>query len=158
MRNTVLVVDDEPDVVDLVRFYLPRAGFEVHVALTGAGGLNAAKERRPDAIILDIMLPHMTGIEVLQALRASTEPSGIPVVMLTAKGEISARILGLELGVDDYLTKPFSPRELVLRIQNLLKRLRMVESASVLTVDEFRLDKNNVEISIHVRRLYLTTM
>jgi DNA-binding response OmpR family regulator len=157
MRNTVLVVDDEPDVVDLVRYHLHRSGFEVHVALTGAGGLNAAKERRPDAIILDIMLPHMTGIEVLKALRASTETSSIPVVMLTAKAEISDRILGLELGVDDYLTKPFSPRELVLRIQNLLKRLRMVESASVVTVDEFRLDKNNFEISIHGRRLELTT-
>jgi two-component system phosphate regulon response regulator PhoB len=103
------------------------------------------------------MLPHMTGIEVLKALRDSAETSSIPVVMLTAKAEVSDRILGLELGVDDYLTKPFSPRELVLRIQNLLKRLRMVESASVLTVDEFRLDKNNFEISIQGRRLELTT-
>jgi two-component system phosphate regulon response regulator PhoB len=103
------------------------------------------------------MLPHMTGIEVLKALRASTETSSIPVVILTAKAEISDRILGLELGVDDYLTKPFSPRELVLRVQNLLRRLRMVESASVLTVDEFRLDKNNFEISVSGKRLELTT-
>jgi two-component system phosphate regulon response regulator PhoB len=99
----------------------------------------------------------MTGIEVLKALRASTETSSIPVVILTAKAEISDRILGLELGVDDYLTKPFSPRELVLRVQNLLRRLRMVESASVLTVDEFRLDKNNFEISVSGKRLELTT-
>jgi two-component system phosphate regulon response regulator PhoB len=103
------------------------------------------------------MLPHMTGIEVLKALRASTETSSIPVVILTAKAEIADRILGLELGVDDYLTKPFSPRELVLRVQNLLRRLRMVESASVLTVDEFRLDKNNFEISVSGKRLELTT-
>jgi len=94
---------------------------------------------------------------VLKALRASTETSTIPVVILTAKAEISDRILGLELGVDDYLTKPFSPRELVLRVQNLLRRLRMVESASVLTVDEFRLDKNNFEISVNGKRLELTT-
>jgi DNA-binding response OmpR family regulator len=94
---------------------------------------------------------------VLKALRASTETSAIPVVILTAKAEISDRILGLELGVDDYLTKPFSPRELVLRVQNLLRRLRMVESASVLTVDEFRLDKNNFEISVSGKRLELTT-
>jgi DNA-binding response OmpR family regulator len=99
----------------------------------------------------------MTGIEVLKALRASAETSSIPVVILTAKAEISDRILGLELGVDDYLTKPFSPRELVLRIQNLLRRLRMVESASVLTVDEFRVDKNNFEISVSGKRLELTT-
>src|SRR5258708_17439530 len=103
MRNTVLVVDDEPDVVDLVRYHLHRSGFEVHVALTGAGGLNAAKQRRPDAIILVIMLPHMTGIEVLNALRASTETSSIPVGIVTANAESSDRLLGPELGVDRYI-------------------------------------------------------
>ena len=157
MRDTILVVDDEPDVVDLVRYHLHRSGFEVCVALTGASGLNAAKERRPDAIVLDIMLPHMTGIEVLKALRTGSETASIPVVMLTAKAELSERIIGLELGVDDYITKPFSPRELVLRIQNLLRRLRTAHSTSIVTVDEFRLDKNNFEVSLHGKRLELTT-
>jgi DNA-binding response OmpR family regulator len=157
MRDTILVVDDEPDVVDLVRYHLHRSGFEVWVALTGASGLNVARERRPDAIVLDIMLPHMTGIEVLKALRTATETASIPVVMLTAKTELSERIVGLELGVDDYITKPFSPRELVLRIQNLLRRLRTVHASSVLTVDDFQLDKNNFEVIVCGRRLDLTT-
>jgi DNA-binding response OmpR family regulator len=157
MRDTILVVDDEPDVVDLVRYHLHRSGFEVCVALSGASGLNVARERRPDAIVLDIMLPHMTGIEVLKALRTAAETATIPVVMLTAKTELSERIVGLELGVDDYITKPFSPRELVLRIQNLLRRLRTVHAASVLTVDDFRLDKNNFEVTVSGRRLDLTT-
>ncbi|MBV8814111.1 MAG: response regulator transcription factor [Verrucomicrobia bacterium] len=157
MRDTILVVDDEPDVVDLVRYHLHRSGFEVWVALTGASGLNVARERRPDAIVLDIMLPHMTGIEVLKALRTATETASIPVVMLTAKTELSERIVGLELGVDDYITKPFSPRELVLRIQNLLRRLRTVHASSVLTVDDFQLDKNNFEVTVCGRRLDLTT-
>jgi DNA-binding response OmpR family regulator len=157
MRDTVLVVDDEPDVVDLVRYHLHRAGFDVLVALSGPSGLRTATESRPDAIVLDIMLPQMTGIEVCKALRKSAQTSTIPILMLTAKTEPSERIAGLELGIDDYITKPFSPRELVLRVQNVLRRLRSVQSSSLVTVDEFCLDKGNFEISLSGRRLELTT-
>jgi DNA-binding response OmpR family regulator len=157
MRDTILVVDDEPDVVDLVRYHLHRAGFDVLIALSGTSALAAARDSRPDAIVLDIMLPQMNGLEVFKLLRRTDETIDIPILMLTAKAEPSERIAGLELGVDDYITKPFSPRELVLRLQNLLRRLRAVQTASMLTVDEFKLDKGNFEISISGRRLDLTT-
>ncbi|HEY6841701.1 MAG TPA: response regulator, partial [Chthoniobacterales bacterium] len=145
MVDTILVVEDEPDVVDLVRYHLRRAGFNVLTAFNGPAGLTAATESHPDAIVLDIMLPQMTGIEVCKALRDANATSDIPILFLTAKTEISDRIAGLELGVDDYITKPFSPRELVLRVQNLLRRLRAVPNSSVLVVDEFCLDKGNFE-------------
>jgi DNA-binding response OmpR family regulator len=157
MVDTILVVEDEPDVVDLIRYHLRRAGFEVLTASNGPAGLTTATQTRPDAIVLDIMLPQMTGLEVCQALRQSNETADIPVLILTAKAEMTDRIAGLELGVDDYITKPFSPRELVLRVQNLLRRLRLVRNTSVLTVDEFCVDKGNFEISFHGTRLDLTT-
>jgi DNA-binding response OmpR family regulator len=157
MRNTVLVVDDEPDVVDLVRYHLHRAGFEVLVAVNGPSALQTTMENRPDAIILDVMLPQMSGTEVLKLLRQHPESASIPVLMLTAKAETAERIAGLELGVDDYITKPFSPREVVLRTQNLLRRLLTVPNSALVTVDEFRLDKSNFEFTVRGRRLDLTT-
>jgi len=157
MQDAILVVDDEPDVVDLVRYHLHRAGFDVLTVLSGPAAVASACEARPDAIILDIMLPQMSGIEVCKTLRKTDETMDIPILMLTAKAAPSERIAGLELGVDDYITKPFSPRELVLRLQNLLRRLRAVQTASALTVDEFRLDKSNFEISISGKHLDLTT-
>jgi DNA-binding response OmpR family regulator len=157
MRETILVVDDEPDVVDLVRYHLHRAGFSVITALNGPSGLSAAQESRPNAIVLDIMLPQMNGTEVFKNLRKDEGTCDIPILMLTAKAAASERLAGLELGVDDYITKPFSPRELVLRIQNLLRRLRAVQTAAVLTVDEFCLDKGNFGITVRGKRLDLTT-
>ncbi|HZC58431.1 MAG TPA: response regulator transcription factor [Chthoniobacterales bacterium] len=157
MSDTILVVEDEPDVIDLVRYHLHRAGFEVLTAFNGPAGLATATESRPDAILLDIMLPLMTGIEVCKALRNADETADIPILILTAKAELPDRLAGLELGVDDYITKPFSPRELVLRLQNLLRRLRIVRKSSVLNVDEFSLDKGNFEIKIRGTRLDLTT-
>jgi DNA-binding response OmpR family regulator len=157
MVDTILVVEDEPDVVDLIRYHLRRAGFEVLTASNGPAGLTTATQTRPDAIVLDIMLPQMTGLEVCKALRQANETADIPILILTAKAEMTDRIAGLELGVDDYITKPFSPRELVLRVQNLLRRLRLVRNKSVLTVDEFSVDKGNFEITVHGTRLDLTT-
>src|ERR1700719_336778 len=157
MRETILVVDDEADVLDLVRYHLHRAGFDVDVASSGTAALLAARQRRPDAIVLDIMLPQMSGTEVFRKLKLEIDTAQIPVLMLTAKGLLSERIAGLELGVDDYITKPFSPRELVLRVQNLLRRIRVVRNSSVLMVDEFRVDKGNFEITVHGTRLDLTT-
>ena len=157
MGDIILVVDDERDVVDLVRYHLNRAGFDVISALTGPTGLAAAQETRPSAIVLDLMLPQMSGTEVFKALKRNNQTSGIPILILTAKTATSERIAGLELGVDDYITKPFSPRELVLRIQNLLRRLRSVPTSSVVNVDEFRVDKSNFEISLQGKRLDLTT-
>jgi DNA-binding response OmpR family regulator len=157
MRETILVVDDEADVVDLVRYHLNRAGFDVDVASTGVAGLNAARQQRPDAIVLDIMLPQMSGTEVFQRLRQGLDTAKIPILMLTAKCQLSERIAGLELGVDDYITKPFSPRELVLRVQNLLRRIRNAQTPDILEVDGFSLNRPNFEIAVEGKRLVLTT-
>jgi DNA-binding response OmpR family regulator len=157
MRETILIVDDEADVLDLVRYHLNRAGFDVDVASSGTAALLAARQRRPDAIVLDIMLPQMSGTEVFRKLKLEIDTAQIPVLMLTAKGLLSERIAGLELGVDDYITKPFSPRELVLRVQNLLRRIRETRTSAVIEVDGFCLNKSNFEITVQGRRLELTT-
>ena len=118
----ILVIDDEPDAVELVEFNLRSAGYEVVTAADGAEALKKARAHSPDLVVLDVMLPEVDGLEVCKILRRDPATSGIPLIMLTAKAAEIDRVLGLELGADDYITKPFSPRELVLRIKNLLKR------------------------------------
>ncbi|WP_405015586.1 response regulator transcription factor [Kitasatospora sp. NBC_01539] len=117
----MLVVDDDPTVAEVVTGYLRRAGYDVDRAADGHQAL-AAAARRPDLVVLDLMLPGIDGLEVCRRLRATEYGAALPVVMLTAKGDEADRILGLELGADDYVTKPFSPRELVLRVQSVLRR------------------------------------
>jgi DNA-binding response OmpR family regulator len=120
MGQRVLVVDDDPTVSDVVRRYLEREDFSVRLAGDGQAALDAYRHDRPDLVVLDIMLPGIDGLEVCRRLRA--QDPGLPVIMLTALGEESDRVLGLEIGADDYVTKPFSPRELVLRVQSVLRR------------------------------------
>src|SRR5688500_17173720 len=120
MGQRVLVVDDDPTVSDVVRRYLERAEFEVTLAEDGPGALSAVAQSRPDLVVLDLMLPGIDGLEVCRRLRA--DDASLPIVMLTALGEEADRVVGLELGADDYVTKPFSPRELVLRVQSVLRR------------------------------------
>ncbi|MFD7901603.1 response regulator transcription factor [Kitasatospora sp. NPDC059722] len=122
--SRILVIDDDPTVAEVVAGYLTRAGHLVDRAADGAEGLALARSAPPDLLVLDLMLPGLDGLEVLRRLRASAEGAGLPVVLLTAKGDEADRILGLELGADDYVTKPFSPRELVLRVQSVLRRAR----------------------------------
>ncbi|QNS02595.1 response regulator transcription factor [Streptomyces xanthii] len=117
----VLVVDDDPTVAEVVAGYLDRAGFLVERAADGPTALARATARRPDLVVLDLMLPGMDGLEVCRRIR---ESGPVPVVMLTARGDEDDRILGLEIGADDYVTKPFSPRELVLRVESVLRRAR----------------------------------
>jgi DNA-binding response OmpR family regulator len=117
---TVLVVDDDPTVREVVAGYLERAGLEVVEAGDGVAAVDAARERSPDLVVLDLTLPGLDGLEVFRRMRS--ERGDLPVVMLTARGEESDRVLGLEIGADDYVTKPFSSRELVLRIQSILRR------------------------------------
>ncbi len=157
MQDTVLVVDDEPDVVDLLRYNLGKAGFAVLVAVSGDRGLDMARQMRPDIIVLDLMLPGMSGHEVCRALKGDANTEGIPVLMLTAKGELHERVKGLELGADDYVTKPFSPRELVLRVQALLKRHRVMPRSGTLRVEGITLDKTKFEARLDGLRLDLTT-
>jgi DNA-binding response OmpR family regulator len=120
MGQSVLVVDDDPTVSDVVRRYLEQAGCRVRLAGDGGSGLAAIDAERPDLVVLDIMMPGIDGLEVCRRLRG-THP-GLPVIMLTALGEEVDRVLGLEVGADDYVTKPFSPRELVLRVRSVLRR------------------------------------
>src|SRR5437868_4080075 len=122
VRPKILVVDDEPEAVELVEFNLKQAGFEVAVAADGAEALKKARGLVPSLIVLDLMLPEVDGLEVCKMLRRDAATSKVPIIMLTAKAAEIDRILGLELGADDYITKPFSPRELVLRVKRILRR------------------------------------
>lgn len=124
MKEKILVVDDEPDAVDLVEFNLVQAGFQVTTALDGASALQKARASLPSLIVLDLMLPEMNGLEVCKTLRRDPATAAIPIIMLTARAAEIDRVLGLELGADDYVTKPFSPRELVLRVKKILERGR----------------------------------
>jgi two-component system, OmpR family, phosphate regulon response regulator PhoB len=118
----VLIVDDEHDLAQLIDFNLKAAGFSTHVASTGETALSAAREQRPDLVLLDLMLPDMPGTEVCRQLRAGANTRDMLIVMLTAKGEEADRVRGFEVGADDYVTKPFSVRELVLRLKAILRR------------------------------------
>jgi DNA-binding response OmpR family regulator len=122
VRSKILVVDDEPEAVELIEFNLKQAGFDVMTAADGAEALKKARAGAPSLILLDLMLPEVDGLEVCKILRRDAAMARIPIVMVTAKAAEIDRILGLELGADDYITKPFSPRELVLRIKNVLQR------------------------------------
>jgi two-component system alkaline phosphatase synthesis response regulator PhoP len=131
----ILVIDDEQSIVDLVTAYLRKEGYEVHVALDGPAGLKAARNLKPDLIVLDIMLPGLDGLELLSQLRRESD---VYVIMLTAKSEETDKIVGLSVGADDYLTKPFSPRELVARVKAALRRIRVGAGAAETTVLAFR--------------------
>jgi two-component system phosphate regulon response regulator PhoB len=118
----ILVVDDEPDLLELVRLTLHQAGHQVDTATSGRAALDALRQRRPDLLILDLMLPDLSGTELCRRLRADSEFASLPVLMLTAKADEVDRVVGFELGADDYVTKPFSTRELALRVAALLRR------------------------------------
>ena len=121
MKTKILVVDDEPDALELIEFNLKSSGFDVATAADGEEALKKARDILPGLIILDVMLPEVDGMEVCKILRRDQRTSGIPIIMLTAKAAEIDRVLGLELGADDYVTKPFSPRELILRVKRLLR-------------------------------------
>jgi two-component system phosphate regulon response regulator PhoB len=154
--HTVLVVDDETDILELVVFNLERQQFKVLTADNGISAVQIAKEKIPDLIVLDLMLPGMDGFSVYRELRADPRTSGIPVLMLTAKGEVNDRIAGLELGADDYVTKPFSPRELLLRVRALLKRTRKVTVDASLKSGDFLLERNTLKLFLAGRPVDLT--
>ena len=122
MNTKVLIVDDEPDALELIDYNLKGAGYHVFTAGNGARAVELAQRHLPDLIILDLMLPEIDGVEVCKILRRNSETQDIPIIMLTAKADEIDRVIGLEVGADDYVTKPFSPRELTLRVKNILRR------------------------------------
>ena len=155
----VLVVEDEPDIAALIAYQLTREGFRVETVGSGTEALVAIDKEAPDLVVLDRMLPGLSGDEVIQRLRDDPETLSIPVLMLTAKREQEDRIEGLELGADDYLTKPFSPRELVLRVQAVLRRAQDVGTASggrVLRAGPLRMDLASHRVLLEGRELILT--
>lgn len=157
MKQKVLVIDDEPDAVELVAFNLKEAGFEVVTAGDGAEALKKARANLPDLILLDVMLPEVDGLEVCKILRRDPATAGIPVIMLTAKAAEIDRILGLELGADDYITKPFSPRELVLRVKKMLQRGKTAsEKRDLLQYGELSIDIPRHVVSLQGRVIDLT--
>jgi DNA-binding response OmpR family regulator len=127
VKLRILVVDDEPEAVELVAFNLQQAGYAVTTAADGAEALKKARTQMPDLIVLDVMLPEMDGFEICKVLRQDAATAKVPIIMLTAKAAEIDRVLGLELGADDYLTKPYSPRELLLRIKKILSRSQAEE-------------------------------
>ncbi|MGP4051971.1 response regulator transcription factor [Streptomyces sp. 2A115] len=158
-RTRVLVVDDDPTVAEVVAGYLDRAGYDVDRAGDGPSALARAAAHWPDLVVLDLMLPGMDGLEVCRRIRGR---GPVPVIMLTARGDEDDRILGLEVGADDYVTKPFSPRELVLRVESVLRRARPATTehplhAPGLTVDPGgrRATKNGAELALTVREFDL---
>jgi two-component system phosphate regulon response regulator PhoB len=154
--HTVLVVDDEADILDLITFNLQRQGLKVLAAGDGLGAVQLARENRPDLIVLDLMRPGKDGFTVFKELRADTRTSQIPVIMLTARGELDDKIAGLELGADDYVTKPFSPKELTLRVQALLKRTKRVIADSSLKSGKFHLERNTLKLYLDGETVDLT--
>ena len=140
--HKILIIEDEKDIADLIAFNLERAGFEALKAHDGISGTDMAMRERPDLIVLDLMLPGRDGYGVFRELRRDPRSVNIPVIMLTARAQTEDRIQGLEVGADDYLTKPFSPKELMLRIQAVIKRSDAPPGAVEFTYGPFRFDKN----------------
>ncbi len=149
--KTILVVDDEPKIVKLVRDYLERAGFAVHTAADGKTALSLARTEKPDLIVLDLGLPRLDGLDVTRELRKVT---GVPVIMLTGRSEESDKLIGLELGADDYITKPFSPKELVARVRVVLRRVENASAApEVLHAAGLTLDLPRMRVSAEGREI-----
>jgi two-component system phosphate regulon response regulator PhoB len=157
MKAKILLVDDEPDALEILGFKLREAGFTPIFAKDGARALAAARQDRPDLIVLDLMLPEVDGLEVCKILRRDPATAAIPILMLTARAAEMDRVLGLELGADDYVTKPFSPRELVLRIRKLLQRLQAAgEPQAQLRVGPIEIDVPRHTAQVEGKPLVLT--
>lgn len=155
--QTILVIEDEEDIADLIAYNLKRNDYEVALASDGLVGLSEAKNILPSLIVLDLMLPGMDGMSVYKELNKDAATRKIPVIMLTARGQTEDRIAGLDLGVDDYMTKPFSPKELMLRIKNLLKRTGVATSGSELQCGPFLFIKNSLLFYIDGEEIDLTS-
>jgi two-component system phosphate regulon response regulator PhoB len=156
--DRVLVVDDEPEIVALVAYHLAKAGYRVSTAASGADALDLARRERPALVVLDLMLPGMSGFDVLEQLRSDDATRDVAVLMLTARRDEPDRIRGLSLGADDYLTKPFSPAELVLRVGAILRRAASAQPAGhdTLAVGPIRIDRSAMTVSIDERPVELT--
>jgi len=154
MNETILVVDDEPKIVQLARDYLEKSGFKVLTSGDGQQALAITRQERPDLIVLDLMLPGMDGLDVCRAIRRESD---VPIIMLTARAEETDQLIGLELGADDYITKPFSPRALVARVRALLRRTQgNLLQQETLRVGDLELDLRRKQLSLKGEIIHLT--
>jgi two-component system, OmpR family, alkaline phosphatase synthesis response regulator PhoP len=153
MPKKILIVDDEPKIVEICQDYLRASGFEVVSAGDGLKGLAAARREKPDLVVLDLMLPGMDGLDVCRTLRRESD---IPIIMLTARVEETDKLIGLELGADDYITKPFSPRELVARVRVVLRRVGGDPAGEVLRAGDVSLDRARYELTLPDKLIALT--
>jgi len=152
------MIEDEKDIVDLVEYHLKQSGFSVTSALDGSTGLERARKKRPDLIILDLMLPEMDGKDICRSLKSNPLTQSIPILMLTAKAEETDRLIGFELGADDYVTKPFSPKELVLRVKAILRRKEVDhEGEKVIQIGDLLIDIDRHHVSIKKNSIDLTS-
>ena len=158
-NERILVVDDDREIVRLVRGYLAQAGYEVLVAYDGEAALHVLRQSHPDLLLLDLMLPDRDGWEITRLIRADDTVADTPVIMLTARVEDGDKIVGLELGADDYITKPFNPREVVARVRALLRRQRRIQDSATipaLQVGQLRMDVGRHEVSLNGQPVDLT--
>lgn len=147
LQPNVLIVEDEPPLVELLSYNLEKAGFQIHIARDGEEALLAVEERKPDIILLDWMLPYVSGIEICRRIRRNPETRDVPIIILTARGEEDDRIRGLEAGADDYVVKPFSPSELVARVRAVLRRTRPAFDKDSLTYGDITMDLTTHRVS-----------
>ncbi|KGE70657.1 response regulator [Spirochaeta lutea] len=157
-REKILVVDDEEDILTLIEYNLLKEGYQVLTAATGEAGLSQAREQKPDLIVLDLMLPGIDGIAACRKLKAEDDTKHIPIIMATAKGEDIDVVSGLEVGADDYVTKPFSPKVLIARIRNQLRRstAEPTDHAQTLSIHGVVIDTNRHEVTLHNRNIPLS--
>jgi two-component system phosphate regulon response regulator PhoB len=157
-RNRILVVEDERDIAELIVYNLEHEGFQVESAMSGEEGLTKAKRDRPDLVVLDIMLPEMNGLDVCRALRSDRATQDIPIIMLTARDEDIDVVTGLEVGADDYITKPFSPRVLIARIRSVLRRYKeSVETKTeLLRLGDLTIDRGKHQVTVFGSPIELT--
>jgi two-component system phosphate regulon response regulator PhoB len=156
-REKILVIEDEPDIAEVLQYNLQKEGFDVETARRGDAGLDAVRRDNPDLILLDLMLPGIDGLELTRMLKRDPLTSRLPIVMLTARGDVVDRIVGLELGADDYISKPFSPREVVLRVKAVLRRFQQEESAAeVIELGGIQLDISGHQLRVRGKEMPLT--
>ena len=156
-REKILVIEDEPDIAEVLQYNLEKEGFDVETARRGDTGFDAVRRDNPDLILLDLMLPGIDGLELTRMLKRDPLTSRLPIVMLTARGEEVDRIVGLELGADDYISKPFSPREVVLRVKAVLRRFQQEESVvELIEVGGIELDVSGHQLRVRGKEMPLT--
>ncbi|PIP67770.1 MAG: DNA-binding response regulator [Candidatus Omnitrophica bacterium CG_4_9_14_0_2_um_filter_42_8] len=157
-KEKILIIEDEKDIVRMLDYNLKKEGFRVFAANNGEDGLDKARKEHPDLILLDLMLPEMGGLEVCKAVKNDTKTAAIPIIILTARAQEADKIVGLELGADDYVTKPFSPRELIARIKAVLRRVKEKEKLpEVFKIGDMVIDFSKIMVSIKDKPIELTS-